>query len=253
MRVHVVADARRRRRRNGERRIGRVVVDEGVLAVAEVTRIVVVQQVIVARLAMRIDRPRQAGEIIDDRPHAGLTRIRAVGVGAAAVDGRVGIWRRIAGVVTGSVAVFRVPVVGAARRIGILDLVDDAGVRRALEHLGAVRRHGRLTVRVAEPDHVAVAEHDVVRARAAVDGLVEVVAHRVLLDEAREVRHVALLHVVEAESGRALTGRGGARQVVRAEAPRSRAVGVARSRLRDAIRAGPDGHLDPGEELLVAA
>ena len=54
-----------------------------------------------------------------------------------------------------------------------------------------VRRHGRMAVAVAEPDHVAVAEHDVVRAGAAIDGLVEVVAHRVVVGELLEVGSVA--------------------------------------------------------------
>ena len=53
-----------------------------------------------------------------------------------------------------------------------------------------------------------MAEHDVIGAGAAIDGLVEVVAHRIFLREAGEVRHVALLHVVEAERRRAFA-RGG--------------------------------------------
>ena len=69
-----------------------------------------------------------------------------------------------------------------------------------------VRRNGGIALAVAEPDHIAVAEHDVVGAGAAVDRLVEVVAHRVVVGEALEVRRVALLHVVEAERRGAFAG-----------------------------------------------
>ena len=65
-----------------------------------------------------------------------------------------------------------------------------------------VWRHGRVAVAIAEPDRVSVAQHDVIRARAAVDGLVKVVAHRIFIREFLEVRRVALLHVVKAQRGR---------------------------------------------------
>ena len=48
-----------------------------------------------------------------------------------------------------------------------------------------------IAVAIAEPDGIAVAEHDVVGARAAIDGLVEVVAHRVVVGEVLEVGSVA--------------------------------------------------------------
>ena len=72
--------------------------------------------------------------------------------------------------------------------------------------LHVVRRRRGIAVPVAEPDRVAVAEHDVVGAGAAVDGLVEVVAHGVVVGQALEVGHVALLHVVEAQRGGAFAG-----------------------------------------------
>ena len=73
---------------------------------------------------------------------------------------------------------------------------------------------------VAKPDHVAVAEHDVIRARAAVDRLVEVVAHRVIVREALEVRSIALLNVIEPHRGRAFSGRLRRGRVFRAEVRR---------------------------------
>jgi hypothetical protein len=87
-----------------------------------------------------------------------------------------------------------------------------------------------------------VAEHDVVGAGAAIDRLMEVVAHRVLVGEALEVGHVALLHVVEAERRRAFAGGRCRRRILGAEV----------RRLRGAVGAGADGHFDPGEQAGVA-
>ena len=61
------------------------VVRVGVVAVAEVARVVVVQQVVVARLAARIDGVAATAGI-RDRSDAGLVGIGAVAVGAAAED-----------------------------------------------------------------------------------------------------------------------------------------------------------------------
>ncbi len=88
-----------------------------------------------------------------------------------------------------------------------------------------------------------MAQHDVVGARAAVDRLVEVVAHREVVGQALEVRRVPVLHVVEAQCGRAFTGRLGGGRVLGAE------VG----RLRQAVGAGAHRRLDPGEQGRVAA
>ena len=58
---------------------------------------------------------------------------------------------------------------------------------------------------IIEIDRVTVTKHDVVRTGAAIDGLVEVVANRVVIGEALEVGGVALLHVIETKSRRAFT------------------------------------------------
>ena len=63
-----------------------------------------------------------------------------------------------------------------------------------------------LSVSIAEINGVAVTEHDVVRTGAAIDGLVEVIAHRVVVGQALEVGSVALLHVVEAHRGGTFAG-----------------------------------------------
>src|SRR5271155_2396942 len=101
--------------------------------------------------------------------------IRAVRVRASAVGGRT--------VGTAAVTVFRIPIVRAGGRIGVLDFVHYAGVRRTRGYFHIMRRRNGMTVAVAEPDGIAVAKHDVVGAGAAVDGLVEVVAHRVVVSE----------------------------------------------------------------------
>ena len=62
-----------------------------------------------------------------------------------------------------------------------------------------------------------MAEHDVVGARAAIDGLVEVVAHRVIVGEALEIRRVAILDVVEAHGRGAFAGGRRGRRVFGAE------------------------------------
>ena len=82
---------------------------------------------------------------------------------------------------------------------GIFDLVDLAFVLAAGGHHHLVRRHERMARAVAEPEEIAVAEHDVIHPRAAVDRLMIVVAHRELIGEALEIRRIAVLHVVEAE------------------------------------------------------
>ena len=76
---------RNRGRRNREHGVVGVGVGEGVVAVAEVARVVVVQQIVVARFAARIDGGRKRLQVVHDRGDARLGRVRAVGVGAAAV------------------------------------------------------------------------------------------------------------------------------------------------------------------------
>ena len=103
-----VADAWRRDRRDG---VGVLRVDR---AVAVIAGIVVVQQVIVAVLAVQRDRRLQRLQVFGDRADAGLA-----GVGAGAV-GSAGI------------AVLGVIVVGAGLRVGVLDLVGRRLRRRSL-------------------------------------------------------------------------------------------------------------------------
>ena len=88
-----------------------------------------------------------------------------------------------------------------------------------------------------------MAKHDVVGAGAAVDGLVEVVAHRVLVRQAREIGRVTLLHVVEAERGRTFS-RGHCAWCI---------LGAEGLGLRSAVGTGADGHFDPGEQIAGAA
>ena len=86
-----------------------------------------------------------------------------------------------------------------------------------------------MSASVAEPDGVAGAQHDVIRAGASHHGLMEVVAHREVVGEGLQVGRIALQHVVEAHGGRAFTGGG----VVEA------------GRLRLAIGASADRGLQP--------
>ena len=203
----------------------------GIVAVAEVSGVVVVQQVIVARLAARIDRPRQRLQIVHDRANAGLRGVRAVGVGAAAVRRRAetnrrrsrppctSCWYAVAGFgfsTSSTTPALAVPVATSDLCGGV------AGISLA----------------IAEPDRVAVAEHDVVRARSAVHRLVEVVAHRILVGQLLEVRHVAVLHVVKAQRGRALAGGYSVGRILSAEV----------RRLRETVRARAHRHFHPGKQ-----
>jgi hypothetical protein len=59
IRGEMIADAPGRRGWNRERRVGGILIDEGILAVAEPAGVVVVEQIVVALLAARVDRPGQ--------------------------------------------------------------------------------------------------------------------------------------------------------------------------------------------------
>ncbi len=87
--------------------------------------------------------------------------------------------------------------VGALEGVRVLDLVQTC-----------LRRHrvaGRPLLSLNQIN-VTVAEHDVVGAGAAIDGLVEVVTHGVLVGEGLEVRYIARLNVVEAQRGSPFAG-----------------------------------------------
>ena len=122
------------------------------------------------------------------------------------------IRRRIAGIVTVPVPIFRVPVVGAGCRVGVFNLIHDAlvwigpSVVSRREDKLVIRWHGGISVAIAEPDRVGVAKHDVIGACASKEGLVEVIADGVLIGQALEVGSIALLHVVESEGGRSFAG-----------------------------------------------
>src|ERR1700722_1874322 len=70
--------------RNGERRVGDVVIGVGVGAVAEVAGIVVVEQIVVARIALGIYFVWQADQVFQDRADAGTVGMGALAARAAA-------------------------------------------------------------------------------------------------------------------------------------------------------------------------
>ena len=100
-----------------------------------------------------------------------------------------------------------------------------------------------MPVSVAEPDGIAVTQHDVISARAAVYRLVEVVTHRVRVRKLLEIRHIAALHVVEPKGRGAFTG----------GLCLGRILGTEIGRLWQAIGPRPHRDLDPGEQAAVAA
>src|SRR5467141_2310861 len=173
------------------------VVGVGVGAVAKISGIVIVQQVVVAFLAVRVDWPRERPKVFADLSYARLIRVGAVAVASAAVNGGAET--------SATVSVLSPPVVGAGDRVGVLNFVDGTGVRRATPDEFVVRRLGRRAFGIAKPDGVAKAQHDAVGARAAHNRLVIIVAHRIMVGELLEIRHVTLQDIVEAHGGRAFT------------------------------------------------
>src|SRR6202020_1390553 len=125
--------------------------------------------------AMRIDGARQRLKILDHGGDTGLRRIGAVAVRTAAVGSRS---ERAA-----AVAVLAIPVVGALGWIGIFHFIDHTGVGAARRDLGVVRRRQRMAGAVADPYGIAVTQHDVIGAGAAIDGLMEVIAHCVVVGQ----------------------------------------------------------------------
>ena len=107
---------------------------------------------------------RKRIQVIPDRLDAGLCGIRTFGEVAVEIQ------------------VHGVNVVRAGKRIGI----------------GDVRGRGRgIAVAVGPEDRIAGAQHHVIRAGAAHDRLMIVVAHGVLVGEGLQDRNVSLLDVVE--------------------------------------------------------
>src|SRR6202020_3558615 len=91
-------------------------------------------------------------------------------------------------------------------------------------------------------DRVSVAEHDVIGARAAVDRLVEVVAHGIGVSEMLEIRSVAVLNVVEGHGG-------GTFASCRC---RGRVLGTEVGGVLQAVGAGAHRHFHPREQLGIA-
>src|ERR1700743_2140093 len=110
-----IANARSGRRRNGEYGVIGVGIRECIAAVSEVSGIVVVQQVIVAGLAVRVDRTDQRLKVVDNGSHTRLGGVRAVSVRPAA--------RRSGTKGTVAVTILGIPVVRARGRIRVFNLV----------------------------------------------------------------------------------------------------------------------------------
>src|SRR5712664_509273 len=230
-----VGDAALARGWNGERRVVNKAVGVSVGTVAKISGIVVVQQIVVAFLAVRADGASQRAEVIPNGPNARLRRVGAVAVTSATVNG--------GSESSSAVSVLSPPVVGARDRVGVLNFVHSAGIRSATPDEFVVRRLGRCASSIAKPDGVAKAKHDAVGASAAHDGLVIVVAHRITIGEFLEIGHVTLQDVVEAHGGRAFTRCFRGRRIIGAEV----------RRLRRAIYVGADGQFGPGEKISKAA
>jgi len=192
-----VSDAALVRPRNRKRSVIHKVIGVSVRAIAEIARIVVVQQVVVAFLAVRVDWPRERPQVFADLPYARLIRVGAVAVTSAAMNGGPET--------SATVSILSPPVVGARDRVGVLNFVHGACVRRATPDEFVVRRLGRCATGIAKPDGIAKAQHDAVGARAAHNRLVIIVAHRIMVGELLEIGHVALQDIVEAHGGRAFT------------------------------------------------
>ena len=174
-------------------------------------------------------------QVIHDRSDTRLRCVRAVGIRTAPIR------RCTKG--TAAITVFRVPVVGIGSRVGVLNLVDNTGVGCALRNFNIVGRGRWVTLAVAEPDRVAVAEHDVIGAGPAVHGLVEVVTHRIGIRQILEVRSVTVLDVIEAHGGRTFASDGGVGRILGAEG----------CRLLKAVCAGAHGYFHPWKQLCAAA
>src|SRR5258708_2367029 len=168
-----VGDAALVRPGNRKRSVIRKVIGVGVSAIAKISRVVVVQQVVVAFLAVRVDWPRERPQVFADLSYARLLRVGAVAISSATANGGAET--------AATVSILNPPVVGAGNRVGVLDFVHGAGVRRAAPDEFVVRRPGWFALGVAKPNGIAKTQHDAGGARSAQDRLVIVVAHLVLI------------------------------------------------------------------------
>ena len=158
-----VADRAERRRRHGEDGIVRVLVGVGVGAVAEIARVVVVDQIVMSRFAIRGDFVR-----IEKFPARGDARLRGIGAVDIAAAAVVRFGRHSGGAArTAAVAVLNVEVVRAGLRVRIFDF-RQCGRATRQRRGGAgridaiVRRRGGIAPDAAEPDRVPGAQHHVV-------------------------------------------------------------------------------------------
>ena len=225
-----IGDAALGRRRNGEGRVARVRIGVGIAAIPEVAWVVVVQQVIVPRIAIRLDRPRQRCQIVEDRPNSRLGWIGAVRIGTAAIHSR-----RAAESTKSPVAILNPEVLRSRLRVRVFDLID----RTACPGHLVVRRRACREIGIAEPDSVAEEEHDAIETGSALRWLVVVIADRVVIREILRVGRVSPLHVVEAHRCCAL---------VRCRRPR-RIIRVEIRRLRLAVVVRAHGHFRPREKV----
>src|SRR5467141_32992 len=84
---HYVSDAALVRGWNGERCVVNKAVGVGIGTVAKIPGIVVVQQVVVAFLAVWVDWPRERPQVFADLSYARLIRVGAVAIASTAVNG----------------------------------------------------------------------------------------------------------------------------------------------------------------------
>src|SRR5262249_40584792 len=145
--------------RDGERYVVRICVLVGIGPVPEVTRVVIVQQIVMTGLAVRTNRPVQRTQVTQDRADAGLRRIGAVAVATAAVnsDG----WAIVA---VAAVAVLRPPVISPSYRIRIFDFIDRTA-KRCNATIGVIWvRRDEVAILILKPEGIAKKEHDRIEA-----------------------------------------------------------------------------------------
>ena len=109
--------------RNREHGVVGVGVVISIGAVTKVTGIVVVEKVVVPGLAVWVDRMTQRLEEVHDSGNAWLGGVGTIGIRSAAIGRRA---ERPA-----AISILDPIVIGARLRIGILDLVHDAGIGRS--------------------------------------------------------------------------------------------------------------------------
>src|SRR5262249_32303397 len=133
-------------------------------AVGKKAGVVVIDEVVVARLAVGLDVVIKGSQIVANGLDSELRWVSAYGEVAVKVQ------------------VARIPIVGPGQRVGICDMG---------------RRSRRLAASVGPEKGIARPEHDVVGTGAAHHGLMEVVAYGVLVCQRFKHRNVARLNVVE--------------------------------------------------------